>query len=191
MRYIIRLYVRLMKRLRGRSYVLSRLNAWGVWLGEAEILEFLGARIGQGIHIEPGIRIQNARDGACDNLQLGSHVYVGPECLFDLACPIAIEDEVVLSARVCLVTHADVGNRPLKRRYPRREGAIVVKRGAWIGMNVVVLHGVTIGECAVVGAMSLVRRDVPPHSLSMGIPARTIKQFDDALSRGERVSGGA
>ena len=61
----------------------------------------------------------------------------------------------------------------LKGRSPRR-GKVVLDRHCFIGANSVVLPDVTIGEGAVVGAMSLVRRDVEPWSINVGIPCRKI-----------------
>ena len=46
----------------------------------------------------------------------------------------------------------------------------------WCGANVVITSGVTVGERCVIGANSVVNRDLPPHSIAVGAPARVIKQ---------------
>lgn len=54
---------------------------------------------------------------------------------------------------------------------------VVLRRGCWIGANVTILPGVTIGENAVVGAGSIVTRDVPPRTVVAGNPARVIREI--------------
>ena len=58
----------------------------------------------------------------------------------------------------------------------KNEKPVFIKDNVWIGTRVTVLSGVTIGEGAVVGANSLVTKDVPPYSLVAGVPARVIKE---------------
>ena len=52
---------------------------------------------------------------------------------------------------------------------------IVIGDHVWIGMNVIVLKGVTIGEGSIVAAGSVVNKDVPPHCLVAGVPAKVVK----------------
>ena len=61
-------------------------------------------------------------------------------------------------------------------------GDIVVGNDVWIGYEVVVLAGVTIGDGAIVGSRAVVTKDVPPYTIVGGIPAKPIrKRFDDAV----------
>lgn len=55
--------------------------------------------------------------------------------------------------------------------------AVVIEDDIWIGANAVVLPGVTIGHHSVVAAGAVVTKDVPPHSLVAGVPAKVIKQI--------------
>jgi acetyltransferase-like isoleucine patch superfamily enzyme len=105
-------------------------------------------------------------------------VYIGPRCVFDLTSKITIEDDAAISAQVSFVTHLDVGNQPLKQKVPRIEGTITVKRGAWIGVNSTILQNVEIGEFAMVGAMSLVNKKIPPEVVAFGIPCQVRRHFD-------------
>lgn len=61
-----------------------------------------------------------------------------------------------------------------------RKGDIVIGNDVWIGYEAVLLSGVTIGDGAIIGARSLVTRDVPPYTIVGGVPAKPIrKRFDD------------
>lgn len=55
---------------------------------------------------------------------------------------------------------------------------IMINNNVWIGANSVVLAGVNIGEHSIIGAGSVVNRDIPPYSLAVGNPARVVKRFD-------------
>ena len=56
----------------------------------------------------------------------------------------------------------------------------LVKRGSSLGSNATIAPGVTIGECAVIGAGAVVTRDVPAFAIASGNPARVRKQFASA-----------
>ena len=53
---------------------------------------------------------------------------------------------------------------------------VIIKDNAWIGMSAIILKGVTVGEGAIVAAGSVVTKDVPPHTIVAGVPARVIKK---------------
>ncbi len=59
---------------------------------------------------------------------------------------------------------------------------VVIGRDCWLGANVVVCSGVTIGEGCVIGAGSVVVRDIPPHTFAAGNPCRVIREITDADS---------
>lgn len=54
----------------------------------------------------------------------------------------------------------------------------IIGTHVWIGVNVTILPGVTIGDGAIIAAGATVTKDVPPHTLAAGVPARIIKQLD-------------
>lgn len=96
---------------------------------------------------------------------------------------ITIEDDVMLAGNVFIsdgshgFEHAD---EPYKYQPMTRIAAVTIRRGCWIGQNVVIMPGVTIGEMTIVGANSVVTRDVPPRSIVAGSPARVRKRWDTA-----------
>lgn len=174
----VRLYsLYLVRLLFGRAVITMNFHRLSQLGTTANVLRVLGARVGNNTHIYADIRVYNGTRRGCENLTIGSNVYIGPECLFDLTGAIEIEDNVSVSARVTFITHLDVGSGVLKQSVPREEGGIAVRRGAWVGVNSTILANVTIGENAMVGAMSLVNKDIPEWSLALGIPCKVVRRL--------------
>ena len=95
---------------------------------------------------------------------------------------IVIEEDVMFAANVfiCDGMH-DYTNPNIPYKYQGITGIspIIIKKGSWIGQNVVILPGVTLGECTIVGANSVVTKGIPDRCIAMGIPARVKKYWDD------------
>ena len=64
---------------------------------------------------------------------------------------------------------------------------IVIEDGTWIGANVVVLSGITIGKHSIVAAGSVVTKDIPPYSVAVGNPSRIIKKYNFESSTWEKI----
>jgi len=64
---------------------------------------------------------------------------------------------------------------------------IVIEDEAWIGANVVVLAGVTVGKHCIIAAGSVVTKDVPPYSVAVGNPARVLKKYNPETKNWEKV----
>lgn len=109
------------------------------------------------------------------NLKLGKNVFINFDCTFLDLGGITIEDDVLIGPKVSLVTE----NHPLHPEH--RKGLvskpILIKRNSWIGANVTILPGVTIGENAIVAAGSVVSKNVPKNSIVGGVPAKIIKEI--------------
>ena len=61
-------------------------------------------------------------------------------------------------------------------------GGIAVENDVWIGLEAMILLGVTIGDGAIIGARAVVKKDVPPYTIVGGVPAKTIRRrFDDSM----------
>ena len=77
--------------------------------------------------------------------------------------------------RIATINH-DMNERHTKYTY----GKVLVKKNAWLGMNVTICPGVTIGKYAVVAAGAVVTKDVPDYAVVGGVPAKVIKYQDPA-----------
>ncbi|PIQ69033.1 MAG: acetyltransferase [Candidatus Taylorbacteria bacterium CG11_big_fil_rev_8_21_14_0_20_46_11] len=119
----------------------------------------------------------------CSKISIGKRVVIRPGSILE-ADPragehgIIIEDDVLLAPGV----HMYVNNHafedsliPIIDQDHKASKVIVIKRGAWIGANVVILAGVTVGENSVVGAGSIVTKDIPPRVVVAGNPAKIIR----------------
>lgn len=103
---------------------------------------------------------------------------------------VVIEEDVMFAANVFVAdgTHASTTpGTPYKYQGVTRPAPVLIERGAWIGQNAVITPGVTIGAMAIVGANSVVTRDVAPRTIVGGAPARVIRQWSDERGAWERV----
>lgn len=139
----------------------------------APILREYGARVGRNATVLGPLHIVNA-DTDFSRLSIGDHVYIGPDVLIDLADDVTIADYATLSMRTSVITHMDVGPGPLSARRPRQQGPVRIERGAYLGAGVTVLHGVTIGEEATIGAGAFIRKSVAPHETWVAGDARPL-----------------
>lgn len=130
-----------------------------------------------------GLAVFRRRVGILGNFTVvnPSNVRVGRNCginhgVFILGSnEIVIGDNVVLSARVMLIDAGlDLSHLGFDGIVPHVKSYVRIEDGAWIGAGAIVLPGVTVGRRSVVGAGSVVTRDVPPNSIVAGNPARQI-----------------
>lgn len=108
-------------------------------------------------------------------VNIGKNVHIGTYVNMDLPYPyfITIEDGVSLAGSITILTH----NKPME--YHRRccgsyIAPVIVRKHAWVAVNVTILPGVEIGEGAIVSAGSVVNTDVPPFTIASGNPAKVV-----------------
>lgn len=124
---------------------------------------------------------------------VGKNVFIGDYVRVDLnhADLIYIDDYAHITAGCRLLCHQRdlknyrVGDNAADCGY--KMGEIHIGKGVMIGMETMIMPGVTIGEGAIVGAMSLVTRDIPPYTVAMGQPARVVKEIAKREDRLETV----
>lgn len=117
------------------------------------------------------------------NIELGDRVKFNSGCWVNGFGGLVLEDDANVGPRTLIHTANHItSSRDLPMAHQGWDSKPVrIGRDAWIGMGCIILPGVSIGEGAIVGAGSLVTKDVPPFGVAVGSPARVIKyRFPDA-----------
>jgi maltose O-acetyltransferase len=144
-RFLWRLRKKILKRWARNAFF----PAWRV-----QLLRWCGFKIGRDVYIADDIIVVEILEDR-DNLFIGDRVSMAP--------------------RVTLVTASDPNDSRIRPFAPVARAPIIIEADAWLGTGVIVLPGVRIGRGAVVGALSVVTRDVPPLHVVAGQPAKTIR----------------
>jgi acetyltransferase-like isoleucine patch superfamily enzyme len=136
--------------------------------------------IGDGVFVGPGSWLQTVPDG--DNSSVAVAIGKGSSfagaCVISAVRSVTLEDRVLLARNVYISDHIHKytdTNTPVIAQGVDKIEPVLIKRGAWLGQNVVVCPGVTIGVGAVVGANSVVTKSIPDFCVAAGAPARVLK----------------
>ena len=119
--------------------------------------------------------------------KVGKDCFIGYEVWVDMTNTelVEMEDHVHVANRCLLLCHQRdldnycIGDDYAKLGYHKKK--IVLKKGCLIGMNSMVMPGVTIGEGAIIGAGSLVTKDIPAWTIATGRPAKVVKQIPSRI----------
>jgi acetyltransferase-like isoleucine patch superfamily enzyme len=130
-------------------------------------------QIGNQVFIGSQSYLQGRFDGRC---VIGNHVWIGPQSYFD-ARDLMIEDYVGWGpgAKVLGSTHTGLPIDVPIIQTDLEIKSVKVEAGADIGMNAVILPGITIGKGSIVGAGAVVTKDVLPFSIVAGVPAQFLR----------------
>lgn len=131
--------------------------------------ELMGENLGEGSRIGAPLR-----GAALEKLKIGKHVVVVGNLLAMARGGITIEDGAMIAANVQLISN---NHDPYERAVlPCKP--VLIQKGAWVGAGATILPGVSVGRYAIVGAASVVTKDVPDYAVVVGNPARVIKMLD-------------
>jgi acetyltransferase-like isoleucine patch superfamily enzyme len=136
------------------------------------LLKTIALRCGDNVSVHPGVYLLSP-----DKITIGNNVSIHPMCYIDAGGFIDIGDDVSLAHGVTLLstshqyssTSIPIKNQTLLYR------RTIIQNDVWIGAKSTVLYGRVIQEGAIVGANSLVNKDLLKNSVSLGVPAVTIK----------------
>ena len=131
--------------------------------------EIFKDRIGEGSRVMSPLTAVRPNE-----VTIGKNVVVMNGCLMMSAGTITIEDDVRIAANTQLISNNhDPYNRDVITCKP-----VHICKGAWVGAGSTILPGVTVGKYAIVGAASVVTKDVPDYAVAVGNPAKVIKYLD-------------
>jgi acetyltransferase-like isoleucine patch superfamily enzyme len=118
-------------------------------------------KIGENFVIRPGVQIYAESPSMNPSVSIGDNVMFGP------GVQLHINNHIFKDRNI-----------PISEQGHDEKGPIIVKNGAWIGANAVILSGVTIGHNSIVAAGAVVSKDVPDFAIVGGVPAKIIKYIE-------------
>jgi len=133
----------------------------------------VNTRIWAFVHILPGAKL--GKDcNVCDHTFIENDVIVGDRVT--IKCGVQLWDGITLENDVFIGPNVTFTNDPFPRskQYPEAFSRTVIRAGASIGANATILPGLTIGQHAMVGAGTVVTKEVPPNAIVVGNPARIV-----------------
>lgn len=137
-----------------------------------EILKKLLKHKGQGVTVELPFR--------CDygyNISIGDDTFINYNCTVLDCCEVTIGKNVLIGPNCGIYAATHPTDKKLRLDKLEFAKPITVCDNVWIGGSVVILAGVTIGQNSVIGAGSVVTKDIPPDSIAVGNPCKVIKKI--------------
>jgi acetyltransferase-like isoleucine patch superfamily enzyme len=141
-----------------------------------------GIALGDGAWVQDSVII-NANRG---RVTLGDRSWLGPFCLVYGNGGVSIGANVLVAAHTSINTVSHESTRcdiPINDQ-PVLTDPVVIEDDVWIGLNAVILQGVTIGRGAIIGAGAVVTRSIPAWSVAVGVPAKVVGRRNGAPDDG-------
>lgn len=192
------LLVRLCRSIRKR---INKIYSYSIFRGRQKVYIDISSRvigaqyitIGKSFYAGPYFRIEAidhyGSQRFTPKIMIGDHVSLGDFNHIGAVNLVKIGNGVLFGSK-CYVTDHNHGNYSggveqsdpaiLPEKRPLTEGShVIIEDNVWVGDNVVILPGVTIGKGSIIGSNAVVTKDIPPYTISVGIPARVIKRWDE------------
>ncbi|NLS11865.1 sugar O-acetyltransferase [Vibrio sp. SM6] len=154
--------------------------------GRQALMKRIFASVGKECYIEPPLRANWGK-----NTHLGDYVYVNFNLTLVDDTEVHIGDYVMIGPNVTIATGGHPVLPELRRKFGQFNLPVRIEAGVWIGAHSVVLPGVTIGENSVIGAGSVVTKDIPANVVAFGNPCKVIREIGEYdkqyFARGRRI----
>ena len=157
--------------LRSAQALGARVRVWGApaVMNKGRLL------IGDRVRLASGISTLELSVGPEATLQIGDRVLINHGCSLGATMLVRIGDRCNIGPQSILIDNAFHELDPDRRDQPPESAPVILEDNVWLAARVIVLPGVTIGTNSVIGAGSVVTKDIPPNVLAAGIPAKVIR----------------
>ena len=139
-----------------------------------QILKNLLAEIGENCSIEPPLHANWGK-----YTHFGNNVYANFNLTLVDDTDIFVGDNVMFGPNVIIATAGHPVDPPLREKVAQFNIPVRIGKNVWIGAGAIVLPGVTIGDHSVIGAGSVVTKDIPPNVVAVGNPCRVLREIND------------
>ena len=139
-----------------------------------ELIKEMFASSGEGCYIEPPF---HANFGG-ENVFLGSDIYVNFNLTLVDDGPIYIGDKTMIGPNVTIATASHPISPSLREKGLQYNLKVTIGRNVWLGANTVVLPGITIGDNSIIGAGSVVTKDIPSNVIAVGNPCKVLRSIN-------------
>jgi acetyltransferase-like isoleucine patch superfamily enzyme len=115
-------------------------------------------------------------------ISIGNRVTATADLQIAAQSEIIIEDDVMFASNIHINDGAhgyETADIAYKYQKISKVAPITIKKGCWIGQNVMIMPGVTIGEFTIIGANSIVKESIPAKCIAAGNPAKVVKRWDE------------
>ena len=134
----------------------------------AHVLRLFGSMLGKGVVIKPGVRVKYPW-----LLTVGDHCWIGEDVWIDNIALVNLGSNVCISQGAYLCTGNHDWSDPAFALKPK---PIELRDGSWVAARSVICPGVTVGECAIAAAGSVVTNSIPAYEIYSGNPARYLRK---------------
>ncbi len=142
----------------------------------SEMLKIMFAEIGENCYVEPPLR---ANWGG-KHVHFGNNVYTNFNVTLVDDTHIYIGDFVMIGPNVTIATAAHPVHPELRKKAAQYNLPVYIENNVWIGSNAVILPGVRVGENSIIGAGSVVSKDIPPNVIAVGSPCRVLREINES-----------
>ena len=139
-----------------------------------QILKNLLAEIGENCYIEPPLHANWGK-----YTHFGNNVYANFNLTLVDDTDIFVGDNVMFGPNVIIATAGHPVDPPLREKVAQFNIPVRIGKNVWIGAGAIVLPGVAIGDHSVIGAGSVVTKDIPPNVVAVGNPCRVLREIND------------